>query len=186
MRMDDRKLLLLGLLRVQAMHGYQLHQFLEEHLDFLPGLKAPTAYYTLEKMAAEGLVISHEEQAGNRPVRQIYTITPAGEAEFRRLLRSNLSRYDPGESADDIGIGFLAELPPEEVRACLAQKRAAIQARLAHYQEVLARLGEEDGMHLSLRREVMRCQADLAWLDQVEAWLDRTQTHPVDTADADN
>ncbi|RME63941.1 MAG: PadR family transcriptional regulator, partial [Caldilineae bacterium] len=120
--------MLLGLLRVQAMHGYQLNQFLEEHMDFMPSIKPSTVYYGLERLAEEGLVITREEQAGNRPTRQIYEITPAGEAEFQRLLRENLRRYDPGESADDIGIAFLSALPAGEVYPWLAEKRAAIQA----------------------------------------------------------
>ncbi len=175
MRAEDRKLLLLGLLRNQAMHGYQLHHFLEEHLDFLPGLKAPTAYYTLEKMAEEGLVVAHSEQAGNRPRRQIYAITPAGEAAFQQLLRENLARYDPGESGDDIGIGFLESLPDPEARAYLARKRAAILERSARYRRALERLSEDSSMHLSVRHCLRRFEADLAWLDEIEAWLDR---HP--------
>lgn len=175
MNVENRKLLLLGLLRIQEMHGYQLNQFLEEHLDFLTSLKPSTAYYTLEKMAQEGLVETRTEQAGNRPTRQVYGITAAGEAKFQRLLRRNLARYHPTESADDIGIGFLVDLPEDEARSLLDQKRVAIQSRLHRMEEVAERMDPDDVMHLSVARILRQLQSDLAWLDQVEAWLDR---HP--------
>lgn len=153
------------------MHGYQLNQFLEEHMDFMPSIKPSTVYYGLERLAEEGLVITREEQEGNRPTRQIYEITPAGEAEFQRLLRENLRRYDPGESADDIGIAFLNALPAAEVRPWLAEKRAAIQGEIAKLEEAMEQIGANSSAHLSLSRTLGRLQSDLAWLDEVEAWL---------------
>ena len=173
MDLQNRQLLLLGLLRIQTMHGYQLNQFLEEHLDFMTSLKPSTAYYTLERMAAEGLVEAHAEQAGNRPTRQIYAITPAGEIRYRELLRRNLASYDPCESADAIGIAFLADLPPEEARQLLAEKRALIQDRLDKILAAEDRVDAASATHLSLERVKRQHQLDLEWLSEVEAWLER-------------
>jgi DNA-binding PadR family transcriptional regulator len=47
----DRQLLLLGLLRRQEMHGYQLNEFIEEKMHSCIDLKKPTAYYLLDKLA---------------------------------------------------------------------------------------------------------------------------------------
>lgn len=168
---EDRKLLLLGLLRIQAMHGYQLNQFLDEHLDFIASLKPSTAYYTLERMAEEGLVQTHAEQPGRRPARQIYDITPAGETLYQELLRGNLSRYDMGESGDDIGIGFLADLPGGEAEACLAQKRAILQGKIEQFEEMAGRSTLSDATHLTVRRTLHRLRADEVWLDEVASWL---------------
>jgi DNA-binding PadR family transcriptional regulator len=171
MNMDDRQLLLLGLLRIQDMHGYQLNQFLEEHLEFLPSFKPPTAYYTLEKMAEKGLVKTHSEQTGNRPTRQIFGITPAGEQRFQELLRRNLANYEPIETADDIGIGFLNNLPIPEARQLVAQKQAIVQERLNRVQRAAERLSPENASHLSLVRNIRQLETDLSWLAQVEIWL---------------
>lgn len=171
MKHADRKLLLLGMLRIQAMHGYQLNQFLEEHMDFMPGIKLSTVYYGLERLMEAGLVTSRTEQVGNRPIRQIYEITPAGEAEFQRLLRENLRRYDPGESADDIGIAFLNALPPDQVFLWLADKRKVIEGEIAKLEEAMGRISAGDSTHLSLSRTLRRLRSDLAWLDEVEVWL---------------
>jgi len=59
----DRQLLLLGLLRRQEMHGYQLNEFIEEKMHFCIDLKKPTAYYLLDKLAQEGLLISRSTLA---------------------------------------------------------------------------------------------------------------------------
>ncbi|MCL4834055.1 MAG: PadR family transcriptional regulator [Caldilineaceae bacterium] len=174
MTLDDRKLLLLGLLRIQAMHGYQLNQFLDEHMDFIASLKSSTAYYTLERMAEEGLVQAHAEQPGRRPARQIYDITPAGETLYQELLRENLSRYAIEENGDDIGISFLADLPEEEAKGCLAQKRHILQGKIAQFTEMAGRMKLSDATHLTVRRTLHRLRADEVWLDEVAGWLNRS------------
>ena len=86
----ERELLLLGMLRIQAMHGYQLHELIDSHLGESIQIKKPTAYSLLNKMADAGWVSYVEEQAGNRPLRRVYTITEAGEAAFQRLIRQRV------------------------------------------------------------------------------------------------
>lgn len=171
MNVEDRKLLLLGLLRIQAMHGYQLNQFLDEHREFMASLKPSTAYYTLERMAEEGLVQAHAEQPGRRPARQIYDITPAGEALYQELLRRNLSHYEVGERSDDIGIGFLDELPGPEAARCLVEKTRMLQSRIARLEEMATRIDASQATHLTVRRTLLRLRADEAWLEEVQAWL---------------
>jgi DNA-binding PadR family transcriptional regulator len=70
----ERQLLLLGVLRAQKMHGYQLNEFLERHVDLITNLKAPTAYYLLDRLEAGGYARTHQEQAYNRPQRRVYKI----------------------------------------------------------------------------------------------------------------
>ena len=176
MSQEDRKLLLLGLLRIQAMHGYQLNQFLDEHLDFIASLKPSTAYYTLERMAEEGLVRTHAEQPGRRPARQIYDITAEGERLYQKLLRENLSHYTMGENNDDIGIGFLADLPQDEAQTCLAHKCGILQGKIAQFEEMAGRVALSDATHLTIRRALHRLRADEVWLDEVGIWLKRQET----------
>lgn len=169
MRNDDKRLLLLGLLRIQKMHGYQLQQFLDQHMEFVTSLKAPTAYYTLEKMAKEGLVEAKSEQAGNRPVRQVYCLTVKGEELFRCLLDRNLSSYELGETADDIGTAFLSMVSPEEADKLLANKRKQAAKRLAEVNEALNAVKRVEPSHLSLVRARLRLEADLNWIDNVSS-----------------
>ena len=177
MQTDDRQLLLLGLLRTQEMHGYQINQFLEEHLDFMATLKPSTAYYALDKMAEAGLVRTFSEQEGNRPTRQVYAITEAGEVHFQSLLRRNLARYETRDSGDDIGVSYLSELPKADAVDLLAQKQTQIAGLLARVKTVEAHVSPDDAIHLTLKRAVMQLQVDLDWLEEVQRWLEQHQSN---------
>jgi DNA-binding PadR family transcriptional regulator len=166
----DRRLLLLGLLRRQEMYGYQVNEFIEQKMHFCVDLKKSTAYYILDKLAEEGYARVEREQEGNRPTRRVYHITPAGEAYFFELLRDNLKHYTRHYYPSDVGIAYMDQLPTQEVRAYLQEKRALMQAEL----EVL---GGAPG-HLGPLRHVLEhncrmLQAELDWLDDLLAELDR-------------
>jgi len=87
----ERKLLLLGLIRMQEMHGYQINELIDAHLGTSIQLKKPTAYKLLEAMMKDGWITDREEQEGNYPTRRVYSITPEGNAAFQRLLREKVS-----------------------------------------------------------------------------------------------
>lgn len=174
MRNADKRLLLLGLLGIQKMHGYQLQQFLDEHMQFLASLKASSAYYTLERMAEEGLVEAQSERSGNRPVRQVYCLTPSGEARFRELLHENLASYDGEEGGDDIGIAFLESLTAGEAASLLGKKRELLRGRLAEVTRALSEVRTAEPVHLPLVRMRYRLEADLRWLDELLAGLAST------------
>ncbi|MGD9029977.1 MAG: PadR family transcriptional regulator [Anaerolineae bacterium] len=164
----ERELLLLGLLRSQDMHGYQLHEAIDSHLGMGVQLTKPTAYRLLGNMAEDGWVTSREEQEGNRPPRRVYAITPQGEAAFQRLLRENLANYQPSEITCQIGLAFLDQLSPTEALPLLHQRRAGmeelIDATRAH--------GDHPGsLQLMLDRQMHLLAAELEWLDHVIAQL---------------
>ena len=165
----ERQLLLLGLLRAQKMHGYQLNEFLERHYDFITDLKSSTAYYLLDKLATDGYVSMEVEQVGNRPPRRVYEITPKGEAQFFDLLRANLAAHNAPIYADEVGLSLMADLPRPEVRACLVQKRRLIQVELDRLagMEATLRTGGNEQVYLALDHHLTLVRAELAWLDRL-------------------
>ncbi|PWH12678.1 MAG: PadR family transcriptional regulator [Anaerolineae bacterium] len=124
---DPRELLLLGLLRRQEMHGYQLNEFLLGELSLCANIKKPTAYYLLKKMAEQGWIAESVEQEGNRPPRRVYRITPNGEQAFQQLLRQILPIYTPTYFESDLPLAYLDELPPTEARHLLKQRYEQLQ-----------------------------------------------------------
>jgi DNA-binding PadR family transcriptional regulator len=171
------KLLVLGMLRMQAMHGYQVAEVIETHFGDNVHIKKPTMYDTLKKIAEEGLVGSREEQEGNRPPRTVYSITEQGELEFMRLLRLSVSEYDPPQGYSDMGLMFLDTLGPAEVRDLLTARRESIADSIAHH-------GEEDphqgAMGLASERIHLHIMAELDWLDDVlgrPEYADTEDTH---------
>jgi DNA-binding PadR family transcriptional regulator len=165
----ERQLLLLGLLRAQKMHGYQLNEFLERSYDFVTDLKPSTAYYLLDKLATEGYVQVQVEQVGNRPPRRVYELTPAGEARFLELLRANLAGRTAPIYADEIGLSFMNELPKVEVRNSLAEKRQLLRADLNRLTgiEVTLRSGGSAQVYLAADHHLTLLRAELTWLDNL-------------------
>jgi len=160
----ERELLLLGLLQRQEMHGYQLHEFIDSYMQTCVDLKKSTAYYLLEKMAREGLIVPSEEREGNRPTRQVYSLTPAGEEEFLHLLRKNLSSYLPTLFPGDTGITFLDDLPRAEALALLQQRRTTMAQELDRVEQAPAHTGS---LQLMIEHQIVHLRSELDWLDHV-------------------
>ena len=161
---NERELLLLGVLRRQEMHGYQLHEFIDNNMAACTDLKKPTAYYLLEKMASAGWIEFEQSQEGNRPPRRVYRITQQGEAAFQALIRANLARYVPARSASDVGYAFIDALPSGEAVGLLRQRRLTIEAAIESLRVAPPHAG---GVQLVLDHQLRHLETELAWLDEV-------------------
>jgi DNA-binding PadR family transcriptional regulator len=164
----ERELLLLGLLRQDEMHGYQLNEFIDSHLEVMVNLKKPTAYRLLSKMADKGWVTCREEREGNRPPRRVFAITPEGEAAFQRLLRKSLADFEPIVSPGNIALLFLQALPPEEAVELMQKRRARVESVL---QKVCIHEVDEEGSSFLLLHHTRHLTTELEWLDHVIAQI---------------
>jgi DNA-binding PadR family transcriptional regulator len=175
----ERKLLLLGLLRGEEMHGYQLHDIIDGQLGPGVRLKKATAYRLLSGMAEDGWITFWEEQEGNRPQRRIYAITERGEAAFQRLLRESLPTHSPLDVLGNIGALFLDEIPSAEAAALLSQRRSTVERLLdatrshetSHDRSVLLRL------------QTRHLIAELEWLNEIIGRLRSPSLAPAALAD---
>ena len=168
----ERELLLLGLLRSQEMHGYQLHEAIDSHLGMGVQLTKPTAYRLLNNMAEDGWVTHREEQKGNRPRRRVYAITAQGEVAFQQLLRENLADYQPMEFTCQIGLAFLDELSAKEALPLLYRRRAGMEELL---ESTRGHCEHPGSLQLMLEHQVHLLAAELEWLNSVMARMQRTQ-----------
>lgn len=160
----ERKLLLLGLLRSQEMHGYQINELIDAHLGTSIELKKPTIYKLLGAMVNDGWINFHEEREGNYPTRRVYRITPEGEEAFQHLLRQSLAVYKPISYLGNVGIMYLDTLPVEEAAALLRQRREEVE----NLTQVL-RTDEqhEGGFQLMLSYHLGQLNAEKQWLDEL-------------------
>lgn len=164
----EAKLLLLGLLREQEMHGYQLYEFIERDLAICTDLKKPTAYYLLNKMAEDGWVNEAQLQEGNRPPRRVYSLTEKGEAEYQRMLRSNLSSCTPTHFPGDAGLAFLDSLERREAISLLEQRQAALLEVLTALQGVPKHTGS---LQFVIEHHIHHLGSEMEWLDELLAHL---------------
>lgn len=126
----EKTLFLLGLIRNSDLYGYQINELMDAHFDLIVRITRPTAYRLLNKMTLKGWIEAREEQPGNRPPRKIYTLTQEGEKAFQRILRQSLADYSPSESSGAVGMAFIQEIPPDELRELLEKRREKIQGLL--------------------------------------------------------
>ncbi|HEX2347799.1 MAG TPA: PadR family transcriptional regulator [Ktedonobacterales bacterium] len=176
--MDERTLLLLGMLRIESQHGYQLNEFIEHNLGRVTDMKKPTAYALLDRLEQAGAINSRLEQEGNRPPRKVYAITEQGRQLFVRLLSETLASAEPYVIAGDVGLMFLDALPLEDALKLLEQRLQTVRAQVAEIEHVPAHhMGL--GVDLVIEHQAALLRADEAWLTQLIA---RLQAQPAKEA----
>lgn len=170
---DERALLLLGVLLIQRQHGYQINDFIERC--GITDMKKPTAYALLDRLAVAGMITVEAEQAGNRPVRKVYTITATGRELFQDLLEKTVATADRPIANGDIGLMFLNHLAPDRALDHLEQRLDAIEHQLT--ERAHADLPPDHGhlgIDLVLGHQRARLEADRAWLSATIARLKAT------------
>ncbi len=171
----EYRLLVLGILRMQEMHGYQLAEVIESHFSEGDVIKKPTLYDTLKKLEADGSVASRDDREGNRPPRTVYSLTAHGEQEFEDLLRKHIGTYRGPDPRDEVALMFLGVLPMEETRRPLEIRKASLA-------DTLAREPEEDPHHRGaldpvVKRRLRHLRAEAEWLEEVLAGLTADAEH---------
>ena len=162
--MDPNELLLLGLLDQQEMHGYKLHEILENRLHFISDLKRSTAYRLLEQLLARGLVEREAERPGRRPERMVYHITPAGRAHFERILREELATARPTIHAGNAALLFSDRIPREERRALFERRRRGVEEQRAVIASIVQAHPRNTYARLALEHDLAHLETELHWL----------------------
>jgi DNA-binding PadR family transcriptional regulator len=158
-----KKLLLLGLLRGQKLHGYGLVEYLQQHSTGGGSIGKSNAYRLLKDMERDGQIRSVTERNGNLPERHVYAVTSNGEAFFQDALLKELAK---DATADQPGIAVLNYLDELDAAAAASQLQlrrdqvAAREAELANVPEKVLHL--HPALDLGLRQVVV----ELEWLDE--------------------
>lgn len=121
----ERKLLLLGLLRQNDMHGYLLNAHLDGEVP-IP-LKKPTAYNLLDRMERDGWIRHRDEPTGDRP-RRVFSLTERGDRAFRDLLAEQLRTFRPAQFPSAVALTFLDALPLRDALEHVRTRRTEAQA----------------------------------------------------------
>ena len=191
------ELAVLGLLKDQPLHGYELKKRLGETLGFLWGVSYGSLYPALRRLERAGAIASvaaagpaptpslptgsitgdlaaarlrtmaGRHSASGRRTPNAYQITPAGEAMFTELLLDDDTHGDD-EKAFALKLAFCRHLEPEQRLALLLRRRGALTERLAR--QLRARGGRDDRYTRSLvEHRTKSTQRDLEWVDELIA-----------------
>lgn len=157
---------ILGLLREQPIHGYEVHQRLSapEALGPIWPIKQGQFYALVRRLEAEGLLSVSVEQRGALPPRKLLQLTAAGAEAFGAWLAAE------GEAGDEGQRGFLARLyfarlqGPAAVRQLLLRQRRQSLALLERLRAELEAAQPQSYPWLVAQWQARQAEGVLDWL----------------------
>ncbi|WP_042381971.1 PadR family transcriptional regulator [Streptacidiphilus melanogenes] len=133
-------LAVLGLLREQPMHPYEMASTLRErHKDGSFKINSGSLYDTVEALVRHGWIEPVETaREGRRPERTVYATTELGQSEFvdwiDELLRTPVAEYPKFMAA----VSYLGALGPDRAAEALAERAGHLVERIEETGAVLA------------------------------------------------
>lgn len=130
------KHVILALLSIEPMSGYELTQNMKISVDSLWAAAHSQIYPALHKLEEEGLVTSEQQVRGQAMQKIVYTITPAGQEEFMNWLEQPI-QYLPFRDPFKLWASYLDLCSPEVLfqnidrHILLHRQRAAYLEQLA-------------------------------------------------------
>jgi DNA-binding PadR family transcriptional regulator len=155
------------------MHGHRLRLEAERnHVHLWTDISVGAVYGAMKRLAAEGLLReSGREREGNRPTRQLYEITEAGQSALTVLRREGLSdvwfKYDPF----DLALTRTDPMSLDVLPLVLAKRLEQVRAQLAESKRVNDGARDYVGLakQWALRHTEYRLEAEVAYLTDLLA-----------------
>ena len=171
---------LLALLSQRPRHGYELRDLFEAALAGHWELNSGQIYSSLDRLARDGLVVEEGIEKGGGPDKRLWTLTDEGRSELAIWFDSPVPR--DYRLRDELYLKLMLALVTQPSRArniLLVQRRELFRElhdltarrNLLDPRQQLARI-------LLLDSAVMHTEAELRWLDMVEARLDDIREQP--------
>jgi DNA-binding PadR family transcriptional regulator len=187
------ELAVLGLLKDQPLHGYELKKRLGETLGFLWGVSYGSLYPALRRLERSGAIASvasaapapspptgsitgdlaaarlramaERLSASGRRTRKAYQITPAGETLFAELLVGN-DAHGGDEKAFALKLAFCGHVQPAQRLELLLNRRRVLAERLERQQHSGSTRDDRYTRSLVEHRR-KSTQRDLEWVDEL-------------------
>jgi DNA-binding PadR family transcriptional regulator len=171
---------ILGLLKSQDMHGYELKRRLGEVLGSQGTVSFGSLYPALAKLERMGAVevVAHPlapespppERTAKRASllgrrqRKVYRLTASGSELFDQLLAGPLTGTEDDRSFNS-RLAFAAHLDPEKRLGLLEGRRRVLAERLARARTTASRADKYLAILVAREREALG--RDLSWIDQL-------------------
>ena len=183
----------LGLLKEQPLHGYELKKRLSETLGFLWGVSYGSLYPALRRLEREGAIevvaepaapappiaatgsltgdlaaARHGAPRGPKPsrrTRKAYRITPAGITRFEELLLADDPHTDD-DKAFALKLAFCSDLPAPARIELLERRHVALLTRLNQSRRATATRNDRYSRSL-VEHRTRSIQRDLEWVEEL-------------------
>jgi DNA-binding PadR family transcriptional regulator len=173
---------ILGLLAHRPRHGYELHDAFEAMVGGEQNwdIKPAQVYTTLSRLEKKGLVVEDRVEQDGGPEKYIYAMTEAGMAELRKWFAEPVLG---DHLRDEFFLKLMLSLAVEEgdPRKVIYIQRASLYKELHAITGQRSRVDPKSELAyiLLVDRVVMHLEADLRWLEMVEARLDEISRQPI-------
>lgn len=161
-------LIVLGLLKQEALSAYDIQKAVEyRNISRWVKISTPSVYKKVLQLEEKGYLTSRPVREGKMAEKAVYSLTPAGEAEFERLMLEISAQ--PIRILLDFNavIVNLGSLPPERQRTCLDQIDANLRTLRAELDQHLRQKADRPDIP-ETGKAVLRQQ--LALTQAIEAW----------------
>lgn len=178
----------LALLQSGPRYGYQLRAEFEERTGGTWPLNVGQVYTTLTRLERDGLV---QETGTDDEGHVFYRLTDAGHAAVSRWFESPVPREAPPRDELAIKLTMALETPGVDVTRIIQQQRSATVAALQDYTRLKRAAAQREDLAafswgLVLDSLVFAAEAEVRWLDHVEARLRRRGSAEARRTDASN
>jgi len=190
------ELAILGLLREQAMHGYEIRKRLRDELGLFSNVSFGSLYPALSRLERSGAVEAAEDPrlaaspapmtgslSGERAVfrarrassglgrrgRKVYRITEEGRRQFAELLVNERAAGTDDARTFGLRLAFARHLPPQARLRLLERRRAQLLQRLSDARVAAASVEPRlDPYARSLIEHTTEStERDISWLDRL-------------------
>jgi len=173
---------LLGLLAQQPRHGYELRAAFEAVIGGKANwdVRPAQVYASLDRLEQARLIRQRSSGKAGGPEKRVYGLTAAGRKELQAWLESETERAPEHDE-------FFLKLMIALATGAAQPKRMIHVQRTALYQRLHGVTGRRQATDprtslahaLLLDQAVMHLEADLQWLDMIEARLEEVQRQPL-------
>lgn len=170
---------LLGLLQRRPQSGYELSSFVERTVAHFWPLTRGLVYRELGRLEERGLLRGEQITQASRPDKRVYDVTTAGRAAFGDWLTTPGFTEERPRNELLVKLFFGAQLDQQSLRELLNEAREKAEQRRIDLTAISDRLaGTDDSRRygwMTARHGVWRAEAELGWLDEMNAMLLRTE-----------
>jgi DNA-binding PadR family transcriptional regulator len=172
---------LLALLSQQPRHGYELHDLFGAAIGGHWEVNSGQIYSSLERLARDGLVAEEAIEKGGGPDKRVWGVTDEGRADLADWFQSAVPREY--RLRDEFYLKLMLAIVTRSGnprRVVQVQRRELLQ----ELHDLLARRDAADPLRelahiLLLDSAIMHTDAEMRWLEMVEARLDEIREQPI-------
>lgn len=178
---------LLGLLAQRPRHGYELHAAFEAVMGGEQNwdVKPAQIYTTLARLEENGLVVENSVEQGGGPEKRVYALTNAGRTALTEWYQAAVERE---HQRDEFFIKLMLCFATRAVdpQLVIQTQRAKLYQDLHTVTVQRSRLNprHELARILLLDKTIMHLEADLRWLDMIQARLSEIERQPLPEPEA--